>query len=121
MKPPLDSRLVMIGMDKLEPSPASQILRGVAEVVDCPPVQVVKLALRRTAPHECRDRLDQQTKLTLAPAKRFFGALTVFDVGVDAVPFDDLTVVITQRAGPEQKPSIFAVVPAQPRFRLSWC
>src|SRR4029434_8632024 len=65
--------------------------------------------------------LDQQTKLTLALAKRFFGALTVLDVGVDAVPFDDLTVVITQRAGTEQKPSIFTVVPTQARFRLTWC
>src|SRR4029453_1916243 len=87
-----------------------------SEIFDSPPVQVVQLALRRTAPHECRDGLDQETKLTLALTKRFFGALSVFDVGVDPVPSDDVALLVTQRIRTEEKPSILAVMPTQTRF-----
>ena len=45
----------------------------------------------------------------LALAKRVFGTLLVFDVGIGAVPFDDVAEFVTQRLGTAQEPAIFAV------------
>jgi hypothetical protein len=119
MQPPLQSRVAIIGVDEFQPAAVSQALGGVAEVFDGAAVQVVQLALGRTAPHECRDGLDQETKLTLAFAKRFFGALAIFDVRVDAVPLDDDTGFVTQRIRTKKEPTIFTIVPTQARFGLS--
>ena len=66
MQPPSDGRVSLIGMDEFEPPIAGQTLRRVAKIFDSPLIHVVQLALRSTAPHECRDRLDEETKLTFA-------------------------------------------------------
>ena len=47
------------------------------------------------------------------------GSLSVFDVGVDPVPFDDGAGLVAQRIRTEEKPPILAVVPTQSRFGLS--
>ena len=118
MQPTSHGRVPLIGMDEFEPPPTCQALRGVAEIFDSPLIQVVELALRGTAPDQCRNRLDQQAKLTLALTKRVFRALSIFDVCVDPVPLDDVSFLVAQRIRAEQEPSIVAVVPTQPRFGL---
>src|SRR5688500_12083697 len=57
---------------------------GVAEIFDGPLIQVVQLALRSTAPHECRDRLDKETTLALAFAQFFIGSGELADALRDA-------------------------------------
>ena len=45
--------------------------------------------------------------------------LSVLDIGVDAVPFGDVSGLVAQRIGTEEKPPIFAVMPTQSRLCLS--
>ena len=57
-------------------------------------------------------------KSLLARAKRVFGTLLVFDVGVGTVPFDDVSELVTQRLRPAQEPAIFPVRPADALYVL---
>src|ERR1043166_7029764 len=81
------------------------------EILDGPAVQVVQVALSRTTPYECRDGLDQETKLTLALPKCFFGLLAVLNVGPGNVPSLDSSLRIEQRIVANQEPAIIAVFP----------
>ena len=54
----------------------------------------------------------------LAVSKRIFGALLVFDFGIDAEPFYDFSELVTQRLGPAQEPAVFAVHPAHAFYVL---
>src|SRR5262245_23639980 len=80
MQPPSYGRVAVIGMNEFDPSPACQALRGVAEIRDSPLIQVGQLALRRTAPHQCRDRFNEQTKLALARLQCLLGTLPLGQV-----------------------------------------
>src|SRR5215470_5732892 len=40
-----------------------------------------------------------------------FGSLSVFDISVYSVPVDDLSLIVAQRMGAEQKPAILSVIP----------
>src|SRR5882724_10941412 len=73
-------------------------------------VQVVQVALRRTTPYECRDGLDQETKLTLALTKCFFGALSVLDVERRHIPSIDPSLIIEQRIVANKEPPILSVL-----------
>ena len=86
MQPPSYGRVPVVGMDEFKPPPTGQALRGVAEILDSPLIQVVQLAFRSTAPHECRDGLDQETELTLARRESLFGALALVDIREQNVP-----------------------------------
>ena len=108
-QPPSYGRVAVIGMDELEPPLTGQTLHREAEIFHSPLIQEVQLAFRSTTPHKCRDRLDQESKLTFALAKRFFRALPVVDVGEQDVPSDDLTAHIAQRKPANLEPSIHAV------------
>ena len=76
-------------------------------------------------PHQIRDeaaRLAQPLgvgETVVGPPELRLGPLSVFDVGVDPVPFDDGAGLVAQRVRTEEKPPILAVVPAQSRFGLS--
>ena len=78
-----------------------------------------------SSPSEVRDeaaRLAQPLgvgETVVGPPELRLGPLSVFDVGVDAVPFDDGAGFIAQRVRTEQEPAILAVMPAQSRFGLS--
>ena len=54
----------------------------------------------------------------LARSKRIFGTLLVFDVGIGAVPFYDVSELVTQRLGTAQEPAIFPVRPADALYVL---
>jgi len=82
----------------------------VTEILDSPAVQIVQFALRRTAPYECGDGLDQETKLTFALTKCFFGHLLVLDVERDRIPSLDPSLIIEQRIVANQEPAILTVL-----------
>src|SRR4030095_6290661 len=110
----------MIGMDELEPPLTGQTLHREAEIFHRPLIQEVQLAFSSTTPHKCRDRLDQEPKLTFALAKRFFRALPVVDVGEQDVPSDDLTAHIPPRKPANLKPSVHAIKTANTRVEVVW-
>src|SRR5262245_6171723 len=66
MQPTLYGGVAILGMNKFNPASASQALGGMAEKFDCSLIQILQLALRTRAPHECRDRVDKEAKFTLA-------------------------------------------------------
>ena len=66
---------------------------------------------RRDSRHVCQ--------LCARVVQRILGAPPIFYVGVDPVPFDDLSSFVAQRIRAEEKPPIFAVGSAQPRFGLA--
>src|SRR4029453_12152350 len=69
--------VVWVRSNQFDPPPVRQALRAVTEVFDSGLIQGLELAFRSPAPHECRDGLDQETKLTLTLAKRFFRPLAL--------------------------------------------
>src|ERR1700730_14690728 len=48
-------------------------------------------------------------EIELVPSPRFFSPLAIFDVGDDAIPFDDVAGFISQRHAPHQVPAIFPI------------
>src|ERR1041384_1698134 len=80
------------------------------EILDGPAVQIVQFALRRTTPYECRDGLDQETKLTLALTKCFFGHLLLLGVERDRIPSLDPSLIIQQRTMTDREPAILTVL-----------
>jgi hypothetical protein len=54
----------------------------------------------------------------LAVSQFLLGSLSVFDVGVDPVPFDDVARVVAQWIPPKEKPAILAIVPTHSRLGL---
>ena len=113
-------RRQVVGVDDVS-NPLHRDLRPGIELEDAVgllgPVVVV--------PHQVRDeaaRLAQPLgvgETVVGPPELRLGPLSVFDVGVDPVPFDDGACLVAQRVRTEEKPPILAVVPAQSRFRLS--
>jgi len=63
-------------------------------------------------------RFGEIAESLLALAKRVFGSLLVFDVGIGAVPFDDVSEFVTQRLGTAQEPAIFTIRPADAFYVL---
>src|SRR4026209_2457996 len=110
----------MIAMDELQPSLTGQTLHREAEIFHSPLIQEVQLAVSSTTPHKCRDRLNQEPKLTFALAKRLFRALPVVDVGEQDVPSDDLTAHIAQRKPANLKPSVHAIKTPDTRVEVVW-
>src|SRR4029450_13137173 len=90
MQPSSHGRVAVIGMDEFEPPSTGQALRRVPEILDGPLIQVLQLTFRSTAPHQCGDRLGQEAELPLTLTNGCFRALLVLDVGVDAVPLNDV-------------------------------
>src|SRR5262245_13125332 len=58
-------------------------------------------------------------KMIVGSPELSLGPLSVFDVGADPVPFDDVSLFVAQRVHTEEKPPILAIMPAQPYFALS--
>src|SRR5215470_1259487 len=77
MQPPSYGRVAVIGMDEFAPPSTGQALRRVAEIFDGPLIQVVQFTFRSTAPDQRRDRLNQETELTLACGERVLGNLGI--------------------------------------------
>src|SRR5262245_25621291 len=77
MQPAAYRRVAVIGMNEFEPPPARQALGGVAKIFDSPLVQVLQLAHSSAAPHECRDGVDEESKLSLTLDERYLGAFAV--------------------------------------------
>ncbi len=49
----------------------------------------------------------------------FLRLLPILDVGAYSIPSDDISRLIMQRCGANQKPAIFAVETSQPRFKFT--
>jgi hypothetical protein len=54
----------------------------------------------------------------LFAAQFFLRPLTIFDIDIRAVPFDDPALFIAQRVCTKEEPSILSVMPAQSRYSL---
>src|ERR1700688_2137654 len=74
--------------------------------------------VRAGLPVPIGSRFGEIAESLLALAKRIFGTLLVFDVGIGAVPFDDVSEFVTQRLGTAQEPAIFTVRPADAFYVL---
>src|SRR4029434_4292067 len=77
LQPSSYRRVTVVGMNEFDPPPVRQALRAVTEVYDSTLIQVVQLAFGSPAPHECRDCLNQETKLTLALPKCIYRTLAL--------------------------------------------
>src|SRR5437763_3892051 len=55
-------------------------------------------------------------KKGLVPPQRIFGSLSILDIGTRSIPLDDLSLLIAQRHGADQKPAIFSIGAAQAHF-----
>src|SRR4029079_5271744 len=91
MQPALHGCVTVIGMDEFEPSTVREALGRVAQVVHGTLIQVIQLAIGSPAPDECRNAVDEKTKLTLALSQRLFRLLPVVDVGQQHAPANDLS------------------------------
>src|ERR1700741_2708742 len=60
-------------------------------------------------------------QIRLTTPQSFLGALAIFDVSHDPVPFNNVPVSITQRRNADKKPAIFAVGgTAEPQLVVEW-
>ena len=89
-----------------------------AEIFDRPLIQIVQVPLVSPAPHECRDRLDEEPKLSLSLDERFFGALPIVDVGEQNVPPGDVLAPIPKRKAANLNPTIDAVETPDARLEI---
>src|SRR5882672_2199366 len=110
---PTYRRVTVIGMDEFEPPSTGQALSSATEIIDGPLIEVVQLALRSPAPHECGDRLDQETKLHL-------GALQGVDIRQEHVPTDNVPARITKRKPTNLKPVVDAIETPDACLEVVW-
>ena len=76
--PVCDHAIQVVRMHCTVESPILQVFESIPEVLEHLPVDVFHLSSSRHGGNERRNRIDDQTKLELAVAKRFLGALTIF-------------------------------------------
>ena len=74
--------------------------------------------IRPCLPVPIGSRLGEIAKSLLALSKRIFGALLVFDIAIDTVPFYDVSEFVTQRLSTAQEPAIFPIRPADAFYVL---
>src|SRR5689334_25312979 len=105
-------------MNELKPSCAGDRRGGAAKVPDRTLVEVLELAGGIAAPDHGRKRLDEARFRTehLGAPQRLLGLLAIVDVGIDAVPLDDVAVLVVKRTRTKVEPPIHAVVTSQSRL-----
>src|SRR3984957_4422392 len=74
--------------------------------------------VRASLPVPIGRRFGEIAESLLALSKRILGLLLVFDVGIGAVPFYDVSELVTQRLGTAQEPAIFTIRPADAFYVL---
>ena len=99
--------------------PALLLLLRRAEVLEDLVVDGFDLTAGRKDRDQAGNAVHDQARIAFAYAQRFLGALPLFDVGVDSVPFDNIARFIARRIGAEQEPSVLSVASTQPRLGLS--
>src|SRR5712692_4333706 len=103
----------------------------------CPKVRCHYLAHRKaaeiehrligveTSPIRCqdhdglRDGISDLSQLHFVLPELFFSPLAVFDVGIRAIPVDDIPLLVAQGLGAEQEPAIFSVEATHASFDLT--
>src|ERR1700759_5658719 len=108
-------------MNEIKPSWRGQRRGGVAKVPDRALVEVLEFAGGIAAPHHRRQRLDEQCFRAehLGGPQRPLGLLPIVDVRIDAVPLEDVAVLVAKRAGTKMEPPIDAIVTPQARLSLA--
>src|SRR5262249_49576212 len=120
MQPSSEGRVAVGGMHELEPPLTSQALRGVPEIFDSPLIQVVQFALRGTAPHELRNRIDDQLEIAFASAKRVLCALPVVDIRQQHVPARNGAGAVTKRLPANLTPAVDAIETPDACLEVVW-
>jgi hypothetical protein len=60
--------------------------------------------------------LDNVAKFPLLLAQPLFHSLSVLNIDIGSVPFEDIPMLVAERFATEQEPAIFSVEAAQARF-----
>ena len=89
------------------------ILQSDADDIRGPLVEVARDPFRGRAPDDGRHGVDHLLKLLLAPPQRLFSVHLIVDVVTEAVPLDDVSVLIPHRLRAARHPAIDAVGAAQ--------
>src|ERR1700677_994075 len=99
--------------------PVSDLLKFLACVVQNGLVYLLHLARRCRRADQTGYGVDNQAKIQFAGTNRFFRLLSVFNVGMQGIPADDMAVAITLRQTAQQKPAIYAISTAKAEFNFS--
>src|SRR5580700_1594470 len=103
-------------MDGVAGGPILQVLSRFAEIFQELAVEELDLARGTQGTHEPGNGVDDQTQAKFAGAQSILGALSIFDVGVRAEPFDNRSSIVDRRSRTEKKPAIHAIEAAEPSF-----
>ena len=81
-------------------------------------IHILQPAIWHGTPDQGWNGVDNQAKVGCALLQGFFSALSVLDIRVRSVPFEDLPGFVAQRHGAEEEPAKFSIEAAQARFTL---
>src|SRR5260370_6072134 len=84
-----------------------------ADVIERNAVGIKTFATRSEYSNKLRNEVDYLTELCFLFPDLSFCPLAVFNVGDDAIPFDDVAGFISQRHAPHQVPAIFPICAAE--------
>src|SRR5262252_7403543 len=103
-------------MEDLRPIPSQCLLHGQAS--DFLPAVVHKIhrAVRQGAPNYRWNGFEYVAQLFFTLTGSLFGALAIFDVGQSAVPFQNISFVVSQWNGASEKPAVVSMGIAMSSF-----
>ena len=106
------------GVNGVAGAPLLQLLERPAEVLEDPMIDELDLAAGRHDRDEAGNGVDDQPKTIRAQAERVFGARAILEVGVRAVPLDDVSPLVPDRVAAHQEPAERPIRPPEPSLEL---
>src|SRR5262249_42939305 len=85
-------------------------------LVKSDPIRIDRSPIRRQDGDSLRDGVGNLSQFYFVLPELFFNTLPVFDVSNGSTPVDDIPMIVAQRFGVKQEPSIFSVEAAYARL-----
>src|SRR4030095_14949 len=104
----------IIRMNDIGRAPTFIFLERLAEIVQDLTVDNFDLPFRIHDGYETGNAFNRQPKPVFARADGLLGALTIVNLHRDSVPLEDISLFISKRYGPSQKPAVFPTRRAPP-------
>src|SRR5215831_3530501 len=108
-------------MNSFRPPPALRLFRGHAGVIEPYLIEEVTVAIGASSPCCRGDGIDDGSKIALGRLLRLLRLLSILDVYVRSVPFDDVARLVPLWISADKKPSICSVESAHTYFNIPRC
>src|SRR5262249_18094598 len=108
-------------MNGFRPPPALRLFRGHAGVIEPYLIEEVTVAIGASSPCCRGDGIDDGSKIALGRLLSLLRLLSILDVYIRSVPFDDVARIISLRIRADKKASICAVESAHTYFNIPRC